>query len=154
MIDRLRSHLKSEKGFTLIELLVVIAIIAILVVIVVVAINPAERLREAADRRALANVRASGTLLTSCVTRQNGDLSLCDTPSEVESTAGGDGNLATTVSFERTPSLPAVATDTCIWEQGRTSNVPTWFIYRTRTNQVEKLFAEPAADTCPVGTPV
>lgn len=70
MIDRLRSHLRSEKGFTLIELLVVIAIIAILVIIVLVAINPLERLRDASDRRASSNVRSAGTLVSTCITKE------------------------------------------------------------------------------------
>ena len=49
MIRKLKSHLRSKKGFTLIELLIVIAIIAVLVLIVVVAINPVQRLRDAAN---------------------------------------------------------------------------------------------------------
>ena len=68
MIEKLRSHLKSDKGFTLIELLVVIAIIAILVVIVVVAINPVQRIKDANDRSSSANVRSVGTLISTCVT--------------------------------------------------------------------------------------
>lgn len=131
MIEKLRSHLKSEKGFTLIELLVVIAIIAILVVIVVVAINPVERLNEAADRRASSNVRASGTLLSACVTRQlaaGGTVDNCDTEGEIEAAAGGDGNIP-----DGTPATTVVdgaaATEVCITETGRTGR--TWFYRQT-----------------------
>ncbi|MEX0616791.1 MAG: prepilin-type N-terminal cleavage/methylation domain-containing protein [Candidatus Woykebacteria bacterium] len=138
----------KDAGFTLIELLVVIAIIAILVVIIVVAINPAERLREAADQRSQANVRASGTLLTSCVTRQNGNLDNCNSVADVEGSAGGDGQLAATVAFDFTPAVGAT-TDICVWEQGRTTNPPTWWIYRQSDRQVTSLGVVPAANICP-----
>ena len=143
-----KNRKEFEKGFTLIELLVVIAIIAILVVIVIVAINPAERLREAADRRAAANVRASGTLVASCVTRQAGNLDNCNTQAEVQSTAGGDGRIAATSTFSWTPAAGAT-TDVCVWEQGRTTSTATWYIFRTSDNQVRTLAAAPAANTCP-----
>ena len=73
MIDKLRSHLetrRSEKGFTLIELLVVIAIIAILVLIVLIAINPAEQIKKANDRKweSLMNQTASGVHI--CITQE------------------------------------------------------------------------------------
>lgn len=64
------SELRSKQGFTLIELLVVIAIIAILVIIVLVAINPLERLRDAADRRASYNTRSTAALVGTCITKQ------------------------------------------------------------------------------------
>ncbi len=79
MIDRLRSHLKSDKGFTLIELLVVIAIIAVLVVIVIIAINPIERLAEAADRRAASNVRSVATSVEACLAANAEDFTQCNT---------------------------------------------------------------------------
>ncbi|MEX0616792.1 MAG: prepilin-type N-terminal cleavage/methylation domain-containing protein [Candidatus Woykebacteria bacterium] len=150
MKDRLISKLRDQKGFTLIELLVVIAIIAILVVIVVVAINPAERLREAADRRAASNVRSSGTLLSTCVTRQNGNLDNCNSQTDVEAAAGGDGQLASTVTFDFTPAVGAT-TDICVFEQGRTTSASTWWIYRASDGQVRSLVqaAAPAANTCP-----
>lgn len=144
MIEKLRSHLRSEKGFTLIELLVVIAIIAILVVIVIVAINPVERLNEAADRRAAANVRASGTLLATCVTRQlaaGGTVDDCDTEAEIEAAAGGDGNIP-----DGTPATtvvdPGAGNEVCITETGRTGT--TWF-YRQTTGVVT---STAAAFTC------
>jgi len=98
--EKLLSILKyrrDEKGFTLIELLVVIAIIAILVVIVVVAINPVERLNEARDRTAASDSRATGTLLSACMTivLQNtppGIFSDCDT--QVELTSLNVGTIA------------------------------------------------------------
>ena len=150
MKEKLLSILRNrrdKKGFTLIELLVVIAIIAILVVIVVVAINPAERLREAADRRAASNVRSSGTLLSVCVTRQDGDLALCDDEAGIEDAAGGDGELAATVSISVVGG--ATPTEVCIWEQGRTTSTATWFIYSTDNGQVLELAAAPTATTCP-----
>ncbi len=89
MIDRLRSHLKSEKGFTLIELLVVIAIIAILVVIVLVAINPLERIREANTQSAASNSNQIGKAVAACITKSLETLALgpaiaaCDTHGEL-----------------------------------------------------------------------
>lgn len=135
---------KFQKGFTLIELLVVIAIIAILVVIVVVAINPAERLREAADRAAASNARASGTLISVCVTRTSGDLDACNTEALVEGAAGGDGNLAETVTFAVEPALPAATAEICVWELGRAGQ---WFVYRQSTGQVEQQAALPVLCT-------
>ncbi len=146
----------SVKGFTLIELLVVIAIIAILVVIVVVAINPAERLREATDRRANTNVRASGTLLSGCITRTAGNLNACDTVGEIEAAAGGDGKLAINVAANGVligvAGTPAgSAARLCLWEQGRTSNPSpgNFYIYSTATGSVTTLTATPTAATCP-----
>ncbi len=72
MIDRLRSHLKSEKGFTLIELLVVIAIIAILVVIVLVAINPLEQIRKTNDRKWESLVTQVANGVNACITSELG----------------------------------------------------------------------------------
>ena len=138
---------KDKKGFTLIELLVVIAIIAILVVIVVVAINPAERLREAADRRAQSNVRASGTLLSTCVTRQNGDLSQCASISDVEDPTGGDGDVAVNTLMGVVGG--ATPTELCLYEQGRTTSTSTWYIYSTDDGSVNVATAVPTATTCP-----
>lgn len=76
MIDRLRSHLKSEKGFTLIELLVVIAIIAILVVIVLVAINPLQRIKDANTRSGGSNAQQIGTATAACITKSLETLAL------------------------------------------------------------------------------
>lgn len=137
---------KFQKGFTLIELLVVIAIIAILVVIVVVAINPAERLREAADRRAAANVRSSGTLISVCITRQQGDLEGCNLSTEVEDAAGGDGKLAATVTFAVEPAAGAT-TEICVWEAGRTGTGAKWFVYRQSNGQVVEQAAAPVLCT-------
>lgn len=153
-IHQLQSFLVSQSsGFTLIELLVVIAIIALLVVIIIVAINPAERLREASDRRAEANVRSSGILLASCVARQNGNLNNCNTVLEVEGSGGADGTLSPTVAFDFSPAV-GPTTNICVWEQGRTSSPATWFIFRTASNQVESLSSPPALNVCPAGTPV
>lgn len=153
MIDRLRSHLKSEKGFTLIELLVVIAIIAILVVIVIVAINPAERLREAADRRAAANVRSAGTSISVCITKEiennrdpYRDTDGCDTAGTLDdygtvppSTGAG------AVTIERN----AAETQICAEALGRTSNPsPGWWVqFQSATGAVtDQITANP---TCP-----
>lgn len=113
MIEKLKSHLRSKKGFTLIELLIVIAIIAILVLIVVVAINPAERLRQADDRTAASNARSAGTLIGTCVTLAAGDLTLCDTATEVA--ALGEGN----VPADTTINANAGSTNICAWSLGR-----------------------------------
>ncbi|HSX58525.1 MAG TPA: prepilin-type N-terminal cleavage/methylation domain-containing protein [Candidatus Saccharimonadales bacterium] len=146
MIDRLRSHLKSEKGFTLIELLVVIAIIAILVVIVVVAINPVERLRESTDRAAAANVRATGTLLSACMTKvlslsTPGTYSDCDTQAELDTyTLGKIPTTAPTVTVAST------ATDLCASAPGRVVGAvtTTWF-YRHSSGAVS---SQVTAFTC------
>ena len=138
MIERLRSHLRTQKGFTLIELLVVIAIIAVLVLIVVVAINPAERLREAADRTAAANVRSAGTLIETCITRNNGDLTACNTGPLIEAAAGGDGNVPAGVTI----SANATDTNVCASDEGRTG---TFWLYQTAAGEV----GSAAAATCP-----
>ena len=132
MIDRLRSHLKSEKGFTLIELLVVIAIIAILVVIVIVAINPVQRLNDASDRRAEANVRSTGTLLGVCVTAR---LSMMPLPPNAIEDCGVNGVPLTTygsvpdsvkVWFSNNP----LSDDVCAVQQGSSDH---YYVYRYRT---------------------
>ncbi len=96
MIEKLRSHLKSDKGFTLIELLVVIAIIAILVVIVVAAINPLERLRDASDRGAAGNIRSAGTLVSTCITQEvaeNSPIADIYTTTDADDGCGNAANL-------------------------------------------------------------
>ena len=72
MMEKLRSHLKSEKGFTLIELLVVIAIIAILVIIVLVAINPIQRIADANRQASASSVNQIGKAVAACVTDRLG----------------------------------------------------------------------------------
>lgn len=128
---------KGQKGFTLIELLVVIAIIAILVLIVVVAINPAERLREAADRRAAANVRSTGTLIGTCVTKElsltpPGNLSDCNESTELASYGNVPAAVAVTGNAD---------TDVCAEQVGRTGR---WYQYRHTTGQIAELAADPS----------
>lgn len=154
MIDRLRSHLRSEKGFTLIELLVVIAIIAILVVIVVVAINPAERLREASDRRAAANVRSAGSLITTCITKQI-ELTVAD--ATIYSASGGagscTGSTGSALSTYGTPppitgggavTIDGNGTDNaCAFAQGRSGS---FWIFNSNTGAVTTANAALGAD--------
>ncbi len=147
MLKKLQSHRKSARGFTLIELLVVIAIIAILVVIVVVAINPAERLREAADRAGASNARSAGTLLSTCITRNNGLLTACDTAVKIQSAAGGDGTLPTSISVCTVGATPN-ETDIGVWAPGRTSSTATWYIYKQSTGAVAAVTTIPALTTC------
>lgn len=152
MIDRLRSHLKSEKGFTLIELLVVIAIIAVLVVIAIVAINPLQRIRDGQDRAARSNVRSTGTLVATCMTRAlsgdlggAGDATQCDSNVEVET--NGEGNVPGTVSV--IPDASAGTTDVCAWQQGSADN---WYRYEHETGTTEEIAGTaPATDAlrCP-----
>lgn len=148
MIEKLRSHLKSEKGFTLIELLVVIAIIAILVVIVIVAINPAERLREAADRRASSNVRSAGTLISTCITKQI-EAGVAD--ATVYSNAANGCANATTLGTYGTVPPSAGATGTTITANGGNTQVcadaqgrsGTWFWFQSSTGAVTSVTADP-----------
>src|SRR3989344_9244905 len=125
MIDRLRSHLKSEKGFTLIELLVVIAIIAILVVIVIVAINPIARLNDARDRTAASNVRSTGTLVSTCITKAleaaaSGWQAACDAKTDAGITAAGSPVADATLFID--PSDTGADTDVCVSQQGSATN--------------------------------
>ena len=62
------------KGFTLIELLIVIGIIAILVVALVIAVNPAEKLAQARDRRRLSDVETIYGVIEQYVFSNNGEL--------------------------------------------------------------------------------
>jgi prepilin-type N-terminal cleavage/methylation domain-containing protein len=142
----MEKFLKKTKGFTLIELLVVIAIIAILVVIVIVAINPVQRLADATDRRASANVRSNGTLLQTCITQESQNTN--DTAASMYSTSAAvagppavDGGCANIVQLQTygTPGQTAngifidaaAATDVCVVQQGATSGAnPHWYVYR------------------------
>lgn len=156
MIDRLRSHLKSEKGFTLIELLVVIAIIAVLVVIAVIAINPIERINEGNDRSARANVRASGTLISTCITQSLATTGVgaddCENETEVEGLGDGnvpEGNDGTDDGIGEVIILTdaAAATNVCAYQRGR---VGRWFLYSHATGTTEQLDqpAAPVAADC------
>lgn len=145
MIDKLRSHLrKNEKGFTLIELLVVIAIIAILVVIVVVAINPVERINEGRDRTARANARATGTVLSACMTIRlaqatPGTFTDCDTQGDLDAVQAGDIATGVDVEVDDT-TTPA---DLCATDEGRAGR---WYRYRHSTGTTEEVIsAYPAA---------
>ncbi len=147
MIEKLRSHLKSEKGFTLIELLVVIAIIAVLVVIVVVAINPLQRIRDGQDRAARANVRSTGTLIGTCGTRALSgalgnptDLSWCDDNTDVAN--NGQGNVPAGVTVVADTSTPT--TDVCAAQQGSATN---YYVFRHSTGATTE-----TAGTLPAST--
>ena len=96
MLEKLSSLLKRQKGFTLIELLIVIAIIAILVVIAIVAINPVERIRDANDERANADVRQAATAIQACITKELAQDSTVDIETVCQSwTVGGGCTLQT-----------------------------------------------------------
>ena len=145
MKEKLLSILKNrrdDKGFTLIELLVVIAIIAILVVIVVVAINPVQRLNDAADRTAQSNVRSAGTLIGTCITQAltipGGSVDDCEDRAEVEDI--GDGNVPNDTFI--LPNAP-IATVVCSWQEGAAGN---FWIYSSNTGEV----ADAPLDTTPV----
>lgn len=149
MIEKLRSHLRKSKGFTLIELLIVIAIIAILVVIVIVAINPVQRLNDARDRTAASNVRATGTLVATCVTRAlsqatAGTLADCDTNGEVATT--GEGNIPANVHVVANVG----GTNICAGQQGSAAH---WYRYEHLTGttaEVAGTMSDPlAAADCP-----
>jgi prepilin-type N-terminal cleavage/methylation domain-containing protein len=121
--------LGNKKGFTLIELMVVVAIIAILVIIVIVAINPAQRVNDSSDRRAASNVRAGGTLIATCVARNQGSYASCNTTALVEGASNINGKLPTTSSF----TVAASNADICLSEAGKSGT--TWY-YRQTTGQV------------------
>jgi prepilin-type N-terminal cleavage/methylation domain-containing protein len=142
MIDRLRSHLRSEKGFTLIELLVVIAIIAVLVVIVVIAINPIEQINKGRDRAAASDVRSTGSLVSACITEHlasnaSGWSAAC-TP-ETAAALLAQGTPAVDVEVD---SAAAADTDACAWKEGRAG---TFWVYRHTTGQVTDQGTAPAA---------
>ncbi len=67
LIKRQKARLLNGQGFTLVELLVVIAIIAILVLIVIIAIDPIQRIHDANDRGAEADVRQVATAVEGCL---------------------------------------------------------------------------------------
>jgi prepilin-type N-terminal cleavage/methylation domain-containing protein len=146
-----RYRLKKNKGFTLIELLVVIAIIAILVTIVIVAIDPAQRIRAARERRAASNVRATGTLLSVCV---NGELSK-EPPGLVED-CGIPGGVIDT--YGNTPSTVASGDslpddEVCAAEQGAFGLLASYYVYRSTLGEVKRhsgeLSTTPEAVWCP-----
>ena len=140
MIEELRSHLRKTRGFTLVELLIVIAIIAILVLIVIVAINPVERLNETRDDRAASNVRSTGTLIGTCVTRMlavGNAMTDCDTGGEVAT--NGQGNVPAGVAVNANVGV----TNICAWQLGRTGHN---FQYQHLTGEVADVGAVTA---CP-----
>jgi prepilin-type N-terminal cleavage/methylation domain-containing protein len=144
----MEKFLKKQKGFTLVELLIVIAIIAILVVIVIIAINPIERLNDARDRTAASNVRATGTLIATCVTQAltavGGSVADCDTEGEIEAVA--DGAVAAGVTI--LPDAVPATTDVCAWAQGRTGR---WFLFEndgTGGGTTTQFAAQPVAADC------
>lgn len=100
--------MKNLQGFTLVELLVVIAIIGVLMGIVVLGINPAERINEAKDAKASANVRSVATGMEACITVNEGSLTACDTA----------GELAPTY-ITAIPTGVTVSSG-CVWQAGRT----------------------------------
>ena len=137
----------GSDAFTLIELLVVIAIIAILVVIVIVAINPVQRLNDASNRRAASNVRATGTLIDTCITlslaQPGGSVSDCDTPANI-STAG-EGNVPPNVGILLDAASPNTAV-VCAWELGSTGH--HWFFESHLGTTVDFGATAPTAADC------
>ena len=137
MLEKLRAHLRKSEGFTLIELLVVIAIIAILVIIVVVAINPVQRLQDASDRRAAANTRSAGTLVSTCITLAlsgagaTETLDDCDTEGEIETI--GDGNWPATASYADN-NAAGTPTNICAIEEGQSG---VFWRYQSVTGEVD-----------------
>ena len=144
MKEKLISKLRDQKGFTLIELLVVIAIIAILVVIVVVAINPVERLNEANDREAQSNVRSTGTLISTCITKElelSGVLpDDCDTPGDLATY----GNVPGAVTVAASAGTTGDGVNICSYQAGRdASNI---FLFESDTGETTNVAA---STTCP-----
>jgi prepilin-type N-terminal cleavage/methylation domain-containing protein len=150
--EKLLARLHDKRGFTLIELLVVIAIIAILVVIVVVAINPVERLNEANDREAQSNVRSTGTLIATCITKtleESGASALpadCDTAGDLATY----GNVPTVIAGGTDGAIVASAgllgdgVNICAWQYGRdTDNV---FLFESDTGETTNTAT---STTCP-----
>lgn len=129
MIDRLRSHLKSEKGFTLIELLVVIAIIAILVVIVLVALNPLQRIQDANNRSAASRVRQAAIGVETCLTRelQTVDAATAAANCAVEADLVTNGDLK---SVPADTEIEENGTAVCVWNSTPVGNSNVW-AYKT-----------------------
>ena len=135
---------KKTKGFTLIELLVVIAIIAILVVIVIVAIDPVKRLNDARDRAAASDVRSTGTLISTCVTKHlegtpAGWEAACSTAAAAEIVAVG--NPASGLTWQT--GLAAGDNNVCVYKEGATGH---FYQYRHTTGQVAQFAVAPS---CP-----
>jgi prepilin-type N-terminal cleavage/methylation domain-containing protein len=152
VIEKLRSHLRKAKGFTLIELLIVIAIIAILVVIVIIAINPVERLNSARDRTAASNVRATGTLIATCITQAltltAGSVADCDTETEIETVADGNVPDDPAPGVTILPDALPATTDVCAWQLGRTGR---WYMFEndgTGGGTTTEFAAQPTATDC------
>ncbi len=136
-----RILIEKNKGFTLLELLIVIAIIAILVTIVLLAMDPAQRMRSAQDRRAASNVRAAGTLLSVCV---NGELS--QVPPNFIEPCGDPVDSSVRDQYGNTPATSVVAMgddgdddEVCVAEQGSTGGINGhYYVYSILTGEVEE----------------
>jgi len=144
VIEKLKSHLRSKKGFTLIELLIVIAIIAVLVLIVVVAINPVQRLQDAANRTAASNVRATGTLIGACITsvlstNPPGTVADCDSPGELDPTYGS-------VPQDTTVIGNLAGTGVCAIDEGAAT---TFQRYQSLTGEVDDPPSATGLTDCP-----
>jgi len=154
MIEKLRSHLKSEKGFTLIELLVVIAIIAILVVIVIVAINPIGRLQDAANRRAASNVRAAATGVAACLTQNQGDTGLCDTSAELSPAFISNDNTLCYLNGcgaganPQGVHLSISGSVITLCQQGQTTGTAQYHLWDSTTQAVTSTTTAPGAGVC------
>jgi len=100
--------IKNLRGFTLVELLVVIAIIGILMGIVVLGINPAERINEAKDAKASANVRSVATGMEACITINGGAVASCAT------------SEALAPAYITAIPTGVTVSSGCVWQLGRT----------------------------------
>ena len=140
----------KQNGFTLLELLVVIAIIAILVAIVLVAIDPARRINEANDRSAASNVRATGTLLSVCVTQRLSEgLGLEACANDV--TISDYGTQPAGVITE--PSADPGTDDVCAAQQGSSGFIGHYYYFQHSEGEVFEatgdLATEPLMNWCP-----
>lgn len=62
---------RRRNGFTLVELLVVVAIVGVLLGVVVLALNPAERLNEAAEAKARSDVQQIAAAMEICIAHKD-----------------------------------------------------------------------------------
>lgn len=143
----------KQKGFTLLELLVVIAIISVLVAIVLVAIDPVKRLNDASDRVAASNVRATGTLISVCVSKR-----LSERPPEtLEGCADPAGSYTIINSYGTKPADVDLAAgdspsddDVCAAQQGSLNN---YYVFKHSEGEVVEengdLSSELPSDWCP-----